>query len=242
MKIVKKILKWLGILLLLLIIFIIAAPFLFKGKIIAFVKDEANQQLNAKVDFGEFDLTLLSSFPNFTLSIDKVSVANIAPFDGDTLLSVKNLTATVDLMSVIKGDQYKIRGVLLDNPRIHAIVLADGKANWDITKPDSTPAAAASTEPTKFKMNLKKLEIKNAHIIYDDASLGVYSALENFNYTMSGDFTQDNFTMENNASIDQLTVKYGGIAYMNKVKTVVRQRSMQICPISNSHSSKMKFL
>ena len=71
-------------------------------------------------------------------------------------------------------------------------------------------------------MSLKKLEIKNAHIIYDDASLGVYSLLDNFNYTMSGDFTQDNFEMNNDATIGQLTVKYGGIAYMNKVKTVVK--------------------
>ncbi|MBI4930410.1 MAG: AsmA family protein [Bacteroidetes bacterium] len=222
MKALKKILKWLGIVLLLLIIFIIVAPFIFKDKIIAFVKEEANKQLNAKVDFGEFDLTLLSSFPAFTLSINNVSVANVGDFQGDTLMSVQHLSATVDLMSVIKGEQYKIRGILLENPRIHAIVLSNGKANWDITKPDSSATASTSSEPTKFKMNLKKLEIKGAHIIYDDASLGMYSALENFNYTMSGDFTQDNFTMENNMSIDQLTVKYGGIAYMNKVKTVVK--------------------
>ncbi len=222
MKILKKILKWLGILLLLLIIFIIVAPFIFKDKIIAMAKEEANKQLNAKVDFGEFDLTLFKSFPNFSLSIDNVSVANIGEFEGDTLLSVKNLSATVDLMSVIKGDQYKIRGILLDNPRIHAIVMSNGKANWDITKADTSKKVATTSEPTKFKMNLKKLEIKNAHIIYDDASLGMYSVLENLNYTMSGDFTQDNFTMENNISIDQLTVKYGGIAYMNKVKTAVK--------------------
>ena len=221
MKSLKKILKWLGILLLLLIIFIIVAPFIFKDKIIAMAKEEANKQLNAKVDFGEFDLTLFKSFPNFSLSIDNVSVANIGEFEGDTLLSVKNLSATVNLMSVIKGDQYKIRGILLDNPRIHAIVLSNGKANWDITKPD-TAAATTSAEPTKFKMNLKKLEIKNAHIVYDDALLGMYSALENFNYTMSGDFTQDNFEMENDMSTDALTVKYGGIAYMSKVKTIVK--------------------
>lgn len=217
----KKLLKWLGVLLLLLIIFIFVAPFLFKDKIIAIAKEEANKQLNAKVDFGEFDLTLLSSFPNFSLSIDNVSVANIGEFEGDTLFSVKNLSATVDLMSVIKGDQYKIRGILLDAPRIHAIVLANGKANWDITKPDSAAPAAESGEPTKFKMSLKKLEIRNAHIIYDDASLAVYSALENFNYVMGGDFTQDNFTMTNEIGIDALTVKYGGIAYLNKVKTAV---------------------
>ncbi|MBI3502392.1 MAG: AsmA family protein [Bacteroidetes bacterium] len=218
MKILKKILKWLGIVLLLLIIFIIVAPFIFKDKIIAIAKEEANKQLNAKVDFGNFDLTLFKSFPYFSLSIENVSVANIGEFAGDTLMSVKNLSATVDLMSVIKGEQYKIRGVLLDNPRIHAIVLSNGKANWDITKPSAPSTPTAPSEPTKFKMSLKKLEIKNAHIVYDDASMGMYSALENFNYTMSGDFTQDNFTMENNLSIDQSTVKYAGIPYLNKVK------------------------
>ncbi|MFI5164610.1 MAG: AsmA-like C-terminal region-containing protein [Bacteroidia bacterium] len=223
MKIVKKILKWLSILLLLLIIFIVAAPFIFKDKITSFVKEEVNKQINAKVDFGEFDLTLLSSFPNFTFSIDKVSVANVGEFQGDTLFSVKNLSATVNLMSVIKGDQYKIRSIVLDNPRINAEVLANGKSNWDITKPSPPTAPETSSgQATKFKMSLKKLQIKNAHIIYDDASMGVYSALENFNYTMSGDFTQDNFEMQNDISIDQLTVKYGGIAYMNKVKTIVK--------------------
>ncbi|TAL60388.1 MAG: AsmA family protein [Bacteroidetes bacterium] len=222
MKALKKILKWIVLVFIGIILFIVAAPFIFKGKIIVFVKEEVNKTLNAKVDFGDFDLTLLSSFPNFSLSIDKVSVANVGDFTGDTLFSVKNLSATVDLMSVIKGDQYKIRSILLDSPRIMAEVLANGKANWDITKPDSTPAAAESGEAAKFKMSLKKLEIKNAHIVYDDALLGVYSLLDNFNYTMGGDFTQDNFEMTNDMSIDGLTVKYGGIAYMNKVKTVVK--------------------
>src|ERR1035437_8561915 len=215
MKSLPKILKWLGIVLLLLIIFSVAAPFIFKDKIITIVKEEVNKQLNAKVDFGQFDLTLLSSFPAFTLSVDKVSVANVGDFKGDTLFSVKNLSATVDLMSVIKGEQYKIRSIILDNPRINAECLSNGKTNWDITKPSPAATPSAPAPATKFKMSLKKLEIKNAHIIYDDASLGVYSELENFNYIMSGDFTQDNFEMENDISIDQLTVKYGGIAYMN---------------------------
>src|SRR5437879_3914951 len=111
MKPLKKILKWLGIVLLLLILFIIAVPFIFKGKIIAIAKEEANKQLNAKVDFGEFDLTALSSFPNLSLTIDKISVANTGEFLGDTLFSAKTLSATINLMSIIKGDQYEIRKV-----------------------------------------------------------------------------------------------------------------------------------
>ena len=31
------------------------------------VKDETNAALNATVDFGDFDLSLIKSFPNFIL-------------------------------------------------------------------------------------------------------------------------------------------------------------------------------
>lgn len=222
MKLLKKTFKWLSIILLISIISIFIAPFIFKDKIIAIVKEETNKQLNAKVDFGEFDITLLKSFPNFSLSVDKVSIANTGDFEGDTLFAVKNISVTLDLMSVIKGEQYKIRSILLYSPRIHAIVLANGKANWDIMKPSEPSASETSSEPTKFKMSLKNLEIKDAYIVYDDASLGIFSELKNFNYTMSGDFTQDNFNMENLLNIDQTTVRYGGIAYLSKVKTSVK--------------------
>ena len=221
-SIVRRILKWTGISFLLLLILIIIAPFIFKNKIVQFVKDEANRNLNAKIDFGDFDLTLFSSFPNFTLSVNNVSVANIAPFGGDTLFSAKNLTATIDIMSVIKGDQYKIRTIVLDHPRILAKVLADGKANWDITKPSSDTTKKASSEPSKFKMSLKKFEIIDGRVVYDDASMGFYTSLIGFDHTLSGDFTQDNFLMETMTKINEFTMAYGGVKYMNKVKTEIK--------------------
>ena len=59
---------------------------MFKGKIVEMVKEETNAMLNAKVDFGDFDLSLIASFPSFTFEINDVSVINKAPFDGDTLV------------------------------------------------------------------------------------------------------------------------------------------------------------
>ncbi|OFY85083.1 MAG: hypothetical protein A3F72_04880 [Bacteroidetes bacterium RIFCSPLOWO2_12_FULL_35_15] len=216
----RRILKWTGITFLVLLILIIAAPFLFKKQIVQFVKDEANKNLNAKVNFGKFDLTLISSFPDFTLSIDSVSIANTGDFAGDTLLYSKNLTVGLNLMSVLKGDQYKINTIVIDQPRIHALVLKDGKANWDITKPSTdTTKAATAEEPSKFKMTLKKFEIKGGYIVYDDASLGMKTELYNMNHTLSGDFTSDNFLLQTLTEIEKFTLSYGGVTYMNKVKT-----------------------
>ena len=160
-SLIKKILKWSGITFLVLFILIIAAPFIFKDKLVQLVKDEANNSLNAKVDFGEFDLTLISSFPDFRIKIQNVSVINIAPFDGDTLAYIKELSFDLNIKSVISGEQYQINSLIIDEPKINGIVKQDGKANWDIAKPsvDSTAAAPADTSATKFALKLKSLKM-----------------------------------------------------------------------------------
>ncbi len=83
----KKILKYFGFTVLFLIVLIILLPFIFKGKIIEMVKEEANKSLNAKVDFGEFDLGLISTFPNFNFSINDVKVDGIDKFEGIQMIS-----------------------------------------------------------------------------------------------------------------------------------------------------------
>src|ERR1043166_609084 len=190
----RTIMKWTGITLLVLIIFIIAAPFLFKDKIVSIVKEEANKSLNAKIDFGEFDLSLFSSFPDFRFKISKVSVIGINEFKDDTLAYIAELKTDINLKSVISGGPYGINSIVISKPRILGKVTREGKANWDIAKPDSLPKTPEqASEPTKFSMKLKEFKIENAHIVYDDKQGGMYAKLEDMNYTLKGDFTQDNF-------------------------------------------------
>lgn len=217
----RRILKWTGITFLVLIILIILAPFIFKDKIVQLVKDEANKNLNAKVDFGDFDLTLFSSFPDFRFKIQNVSVIGVQPFENDTLAYIKELSLDLNIKSVISGDKYKVNAIVLDSPVINGIVMADGKANWDITKPstDTTKAAADTSAPSKFDVQLSELEIKHANITYNDMQGNMSATLKDLNYTMSGDFTQDNFTMKNLLDIAEVTVNDGGVGYLTKVKT-----------------------
>jgi AsmA-like C-terminal region/AsmA family len=219
-SLIGRIFKWTGITFVLLLISAIVLPFLFKDKIVEMAKSEVNKNLNAKVSWGDFDLSLISSFPSFRFSISDVKVIGINEFANDTLASIPQLKLDLDLMSVIKGDQYKVNSISLDKPRILAKVLFDGKANWDITKPDSSATPTApSSEPTKFKLSLKELEIKNAYIVYDDVSLATKTVLDNMSYTLNGDFTQDNFVMKNVLDIEKFTLDYDGMTYLSKVKT-----------------------
>ena len=220
-SLLKRILKWSGITILLLLILIVAAPFIFKDKIVQIVKEEANKNLNAKVDFGEFDLTLFSSFPDFRFKIQKVSVINIEPFKGDTLAYIKELSFDLNIKSVISGDKYQINSLIIDEPKINAIVMADGKANLEIAKASTDTAAVepADTSATKFTLKLKSLQIKHANITYNDMQGNMSAALKDMNYTLSGDFTQDNFILSNLLEIAELSYNMGGVGYLTKAKT-----------------------
>ncbi len=219
----RRILKWSGITLLLLIITIVALPFLFKGKIVEMAKAEINNNVNATVTFGDFDLSLFSSFPDFRFSISDLKVVGQGQFDGDTLCSIPALKLDLDLMSVISGDNYEINSIELENARIFVKVLPDGTASYDIAKPSTDTAAAAPTaDATPFKMSLKSLEIDHAYIVYDDMTLPMKVTLDDFTHTLNGDFTQDLFDMETMTTIERFTCDYDGVPYLINVKTTAK--------------------
>lgn len=215
----KKFFKIFAIVFALLVAFLISIPFLFKDKIIAKVKEEANKNLNAVVNFGEFDISIISSFPNLKFSINDLSVIGKDNFLGDTLIYSKKFSLNLNLMSVIKGEKYQINSILIQDANINALVDKNGKANWDITKP-SEPSAPSS-ESSNFKMSLKKFEISNSNILYDDKQLGFKTVLKNMTHTLSGDFTQDIFDIETNTEIEKFTMIYGGVAYLKNVHTSI---------------------
>lgn len=219
-----RLLKWTGLTLLLLIVTALILPFLFKDKIIEMAKAEINNNVNATVEFGDFDLSLISSFPDFRFSINDLKVVGKGIFEGDTLCNIPALKLDLDLMSVISGDQYKINSISMERPRIFVKVLPDGTANYDIAKADSaaTDSAATTSEPTKFKMTLNSLNIDHAYIVYDDASLAVKTILDDFTHSLSGDFTQDVFDMETMTTIGKFTCEYDGMSYLKEVNTSVK--------------------
>lgn len=192
-------------------------PFFFKTEIDAKIKSLINERVNANVDFKDLDLTLISSFPNMGIEISGLTVLGVDSFAKDTLANIKQLQLNVNLMSVIKGEKYEIKSIYLEEPRILAKVLKTGLANWDILKKDSMANEGTDTAKTAFKAALQKYGIEKGKVVYDDASLGFFMEMDNLNHSGTGDFTQDLFTLKTQSDIEKLTVKYGGIPYLNRV-------------------------
>ena len=209
----KKFLKIVGISLVVLILLIIALPFMFKGTIVEKVKEETNKMLNAKVDFGEFDLGLISTFPDFNFEIEDVSVEGVEQFEGIKLAEVKKLYLKVDLMSVIGGDQIELKTLEITEPAIRALVLADSTANWDIVKetPEDEPEESSS-----FSLGLNDLSIKGGYISYQDETSDLLAEIKGLNFNLSGDMTEASTNLSTSSTIDELNVEMDGMGYLNK--------------------------
>lgn len=219
MSLLSKTFIGLIIFLFLFIGLIAAAPFLFKDKLVQLAKNEANKQLNAKVDFGDFGLSLFRSFPDFRFNIKDVTVVGSGEFEGDSLLALKELALDVDLMSVIKGENYQINSVKLHNPRIHVQINKNGKASYDIVKTSEEKATATDTAAsTPINLRLSKLAIEDAFIIYDDKPSGLYAKIDNLDYAMNGSFSGNILKTKNDLDIEAVTVRNGGISYLSQTK------------------------
>lgn len=211
----KKILIGFAALAVLFVAALVAVPFLFKDEINATLKLEINKSLNAKVDYGDFDLSLIRSFPNFRFSIDDVSVVGINEFQGDTLAYFKKFHFTIDLLSVWNQETYKILAVGLTKPQVRAVVNKDGKANWDIVKESSEKSDDSSD--SDFAFEIKKYSIENGYIVYDDQKEKTFVSINNLNFTGSGNAEKEVYDFETHTAIEAITYKSGAITYLNQV-------------------------
>ena len=212
---IKKIFVGLLILVILIVGTMIAVPYIFKDDIVKLVKTEANKTVNAKIDFGHFDLSLIKSFPDFYFSIEGIKVDGIGEFDGVQLANIKEIDLVVDLMSVINGEAINIKRITILEPTINTIVIADGSANYDIAKTDSTDVEETeeSDSGSSFKMELQQFDIVDAMLKYDDATFPMLMDIEGLNISLKGDFTESITNLKIEGGADQLTLDYDGSIY-----------------------------
>jgi hypothetical protein len=210
----KKIIIGLFVFIILLLSALVVLPYIFIDKIEALAKEEIKNYVDATVNWSDMSVSVFKDFPNLTFSLNDLSVINNAPFKGDTLAYIGAFDISLDIMSVIKGEKYDIKGIFINNPRIKAAVNKEGKANWDIAKETDKKETPEAAESSAYSIALRAFEINKGYISFDDDSSDMFLELNNLNIAAKGDFSQDNFLLRSNTSIDKLTYESGAVAYL----------------------------
>lgn len=215
----KRFLKVLGIILLLVIGVLIAAPFILEAKIGDLIRDNVNNNVNAKLDFADANLSLIKSFPNANLNLQGVSLVNNAPFEGDTLFAAKDLSLTLGISELFKseGEPIAIQKLSVDGANIHVQVNEEELANYEIGKDDGTSETTPSEEAGSFTLDLQSYQITNSKVIYDDRAAKVYLMVSDIQHSGTGDLSASTSELDTNTEA-LVTFELDSANYLNKNK------------------------
>lgn len=198
---------------------LILAPVLLRGPIEARVKNAIAANIDARVDWRDLDVGLLRSFPNLSVQLNDLSVAGINQFAGDTLIAAPRFRLVLDLGSVIgslRGSQpLVVRSVELQRPSARLLVLADGRANWQILKPR---APAAEQSRRGLDVSLKRLDVSDGVIALDNQQSDLRARIAGLDHSLSGDFSKQRFALQTHTLADSASVSFAGVPYLSRVR------------------------
>lgn len=217
-----RILKWTGLVFLLLIIALILIPIFYKDQLKEMALEEANKILKADVGLGDFDLTFISTFPNMTLILDDITVIGREEFEGVHLVDIKQFEVNVGFWSVISGSDIEIKSIALREPKFDVQILQDGTANYDIMKSteeiqEEYPDEDVESAP--FKLSLNHYEITDGYVRYHDDAYSIYAEMVNLNHEGNGDLGAEVIDFKTLTAMDELSYSMDGITYLSHVKT-----------------------
>ncbi len=213
----KKAAKIIGIVLVCIVVAMAIVPVAFKGKIKEIVLTEANKMINAEFGFDDLNISLFREFPQASVGIEGFWLRGKDVFANDTLAYIGKAEAAVNLKSIFANSGFDITKILVKDTYLKAIVLEDGRANWDIMYP-SDAEEPEDTTTSNFHILLKKVAVDNLNIIYDDREGGMYAQIENFGATCRGDMAADRALLELQAAIKALTFKMDGVPLLSKAR------------------------
>jgi len=158
---VKKILKIVGIIAVVLILIIIALPFLIDvNKFKPTIETNISDALGRKVEIGNISLAILSG----GVSVDNVVISDDPAYSRTPFLQAKQVTVGVALLPLIFSKKLEVSSFTVTDPQVSLLRSSSGAWNF------STMGAGGSKQKSKdasapANFSVEKLKISNGTIV-----------------------------------------------------------------------------
>lgn len=215
---VKKVLKWTGIVLLVVIVALAAAPFLFKDKIKAMVVKTINENIDANVAFEDVSLSLFKNFPKANVTIDKLSIINKAPFAGDTLVYMGEMSIKMSVKELFndEGQPMNIESIHTKDGVVNILFNKDGIGNFDIALKNKEEKPGASEPSKPFALNMQNYKVENLRFRYADERSKINMVIDSLNHEGKGNMAANKLDLDTKTTA-KLTLTMDKTNYMRNV-------------------------
>ncbi|MBT3385264.1 MAG: AsmA family protein [Prolixibacteraceae bacterium] len=211
-----------GIVLVVLLATLFSIPVFFKSMLLEKTKSTINKQVNAEVEFAGFNMSLFRNFPKVTIEMSEVVISGRDEFQSDTLLNVTFIRAKMSLLSLFDKTGMSIEEINLIQPELKLVVGKSGNANWDLAAgsgSDSELSQAVNTagddKESSFELQLEKIEIKNATLVYDDRELNMLLDFSDINVDIAGKMYGTSTELLANGKVENFSLEYENMNYIS---------------------------
>jgi hypothetical protein len=185
-------------------------------------RNQAEKFIPYPAEIGQVELTLFSTFPQFGIRINNLSI--ISPGTGapwDTLVTAGTITGVIDARAFMRDRQLSVQKFILSDGRINIFIDSLGRTNFDLFMAEPE-GMEPSPERGWVLADLNNVEIKNYNFYYTDLATRMNSSITGLHARISGDFRDDRFSGALNLSKAHLNVTYDGHRYLDNSDIKVR--------------------
>ena len=181
------------------------------ARLTGIVNRVADRYLDCEISVGEIDLTLFSTFPDVSLQLSDVVLINpVGSMASDTVASIRQCRAVLDIDALVNDGTVTIRALQLDGGWANLYTTADGKSNYMIFPVDTLEEA---TDTVAFEMpdvDVEEIDIRNIYVDYRDVSAGQSATIEGLTMRMGGHMAGEQLEVTLSASLHCLAVALEG--------------------------------
>ncbi|MGE4586901.1 MAG: AsmA-like C-terminal region-containing protein [Mangrovibacterium sp.] len=221
--------KKIGIIFLFIILVLLSAalifPLILKGPLVKKVKETINEQIDARVEFTNLQLSLFRNFPRIRAGMEGLTVTGKDRFRQDTLLYLGSVTTRLSLGELIRGD-IQINSLTVRDARIRLLCTHDGQNNWDIfpggdSKKNDTETEGGSTEAT-LPVDLKNLDVENLNLEYSDEATATRIRLLHTSLQAAGKLEGTVSRLKLEGTVGELLFSYDSVQYLGNTMLKIK--------------------
>lgn len=191
-----KFLKYLVLIFGLIVILLFSMAEFAEKRIAQISINQIEKSVGLPVSFGDIDFSLLRDFPLATLEINDVWIGTASSDSTktapDTLATVSDFYIAVRMLPLIREQKFDLMEIDVVGAEGYYRVDSTGKSNIDFLI-DTTKSDVVDTTSSELKLSLRKLEVEDMVLNYQDRSKKITARLEIPEVTFNGQMINGNF-------------------------------------------------
>lgn len=203
-----KILKIAGIIVTILAASVWALPYIFQGKISTVVREQVAKNIRANVYFSGVNISLFRNFPKISVELENVQISCVGEFQDDTLLKASQLDIACNMKSLLTGHGMEVNNISFYEPKWHAVVHANGHANWNIFRTGVNQVGDSAANNVNWA--LRRYDIHNGSVDYRNEGKNIHVLVKNLEQEGTGDFSLEHYDVKTNTTADDVNFQSGG--------------------------------